>query len=94
MPELPTIAEAGVPGYEATNATGVLVPAGTPREIAVKLHQEITRILNMPEIQEQLRALGAERVGSTPEQFGEYIRAEVAKWAQVVKAIGMKPQTF
>jgi len=94
MPELPTIAEAGLPGYEATNATGVLAPAGTPREIVHKLQQETARILNLPDIKQRLLTLGAEPVGSTPEQFGEFIRTELAKWAKVVKASGMELQTF
>ena len=94
MPELPTIAEAGLPGYESTNATGVLAPAGTPREIVAKLQQEIARVLNLPDIRERLLSLGAEPVGGTPEQFGEFIRTEIAKWAKVVKATGMELQTW
>lgn len=94
MPKLPTIAEAGLPGYEATNATGVLAPAGTPREIVAKLQQEIARILNMPDIRERLLVSGSEPVGSTPEQFGDYIRTEIAKWAKVVKATGMELQAW
>lgn len=94
MPELPTIAEAGLPRYESTNATGVLAPAGTPREIVTKIQQEIARILNMPDIRERLLVSGSEPVGSTPEQFGEYIRTEVAKWAKVMKASSMELQTW
>ncbi|MBI4190482.1 MAG: tripartite tricarboxylate transporter substrate binding protein [Betaproteobacteria bacterium] len=94
MPELPTIAEAGLSGFEATNPTGVLAPVATPREIVAKLQQEIARIVNMPDIRERLLGLGAEPVGSTPEQFGEYIRTEIAKWAKVVKAAGLELQTF
>jgi tripartite-type tricarboxylate transporter receptor subunit TctC len=94
LPDVPTIAEAGLPGYEATNATGVLAPAGTPREIVVKLQQEIARILKLPDVRERLINLGTEPVGGTPEQFGEYIRGEIAKWAKVVKATGMELQTW
>jgi tripartite-type tricarboxylate transporter receptor subunit TctC len=94
LPDVPTIAEAGLPGYEATNATGVLAPAGTPREIVVKLQQEIARILKLPDVRERLISLGTEPVGGTPEQFGEYIRGEIAKWAKVVKATGMELQTW
>jgi tripartite-type tricarboxylate transporter receptor subunit TctC len=94
LPDVPTIAEAGLPGYEATNATGVLAPAGTPREIVVKLQQEIARILKLPDVRERLISLGTEPVGSTPEQFGEYIRGEIVKWAKVVKATGMELQTW
>jgi tripartite-type tricarboxylate transporter receptor subunit TctC len=94
LPDVPTVAESGLPGYEATNATGVLAPAGTPREIVVKLQQEIARILKMPEIRDRLVGLGTEPVASTSEQFGEYIKAEIAKWAKVVKATGMELQTW
>jgi tripartite-type tricarboxylate transporter receptor subunit TctC len=94
LPDVPTVAEAGLPGYEATNATGVLAPAGTPREIVVKLQQEIARILKMPDVRERLVGLGTEPVGGTPEQFADYIRDEIAKWAKVVKATGMELQTW
>jgi tripartite-type tricarboxylate transporter receptor subunit TctC len=94
LPNVPTVAEAGLPGYEATNATGVLAPAGTPREIVVKLQQEIARILKLPDVRERLISLGTEPVGSTSEQFGEYIRGEIVKWAKVVKATGMELQTW
>jgi len=94
MPELPTIAEAALPGYEVTNAYGVLAPAGTPREIVVKLQQEIARILNLPDVRERLSGLGAEPVGSTPDQFAAYLRSEIAKWAKVVKATGMELQPW
>ena len=94
MPELPTIAEAGLPGFEVTNAYGVIAPAGTPREVVVKLQQEIARILQLADVRERLQGLGAEPVGSTPEQLGEHIRAEIAKWAKVVKATGIEPQSW
>jgi tripartite-type tricarboxylate transporter receptor subunit TctC len=94
MPELPTVAEAALPGYEVTNATGMLAPAGTPREIVVKLQQEIGRIVKLPDIRERLIGLGVEPVGNTPEEFGEYIRSEIAKWARVVKAAGIVPQPW
>jgi tripartite-type tricarboxylate transporter receptor subunit TctC len=94
MPELPTIAEAGLPGFEVVNAYGVLAPAGTPREIVVKLQQEIARILDLPDVRERLMGLGAEPVGSTPEQFGAYLRAETAKWANVVKTTGIELQSW
>jgi tripartite-type tricarboxylate transporter receptor subunit TctC len=93
MPDLPTIAEAGVPGYDAPNSVGVLAPAGTPREIVAKLQQEIARILAIGEIQDRLLAAGIEPSSMKPEQFTEYIRAEVAKWTKVVKAAGIEPQS-
>ena len=94
LPELPTVAEAGLPGFEVVNAYGVLAPAGTPSEIVLKLQQEIARILNLPDVKERLMGLGAEPVGSTPAQFGSYLRAEVAKWAKVVKATGIELQPW
>jgi len=94
MPELPTIAEAGVPGYEVVNAYGVMAPAGTPREIVVKLQQEIARILNLPDVRERLMGLGAEPVGSTPETFSAYLQTETAKWSKVVKATGVELQPW
>jgi len=89
-PEVPTLAEAGLPGFEAVAWFGVLAPAGTPRDIVVKLSQEIARIVRTPEMQERLRLEGAEAVGSTPEQFAETIRRDIAKWAAVVKASGAR----
>ena len=94
LPQVPTIAEAGLPGYEVVNAYGVLAPAGTPREIVVKLQQEIARVLNLPDVRERLMAVGAEPVGSTPEQFGSFLRSEITKWAAVVKATGIELQPW
>lgn len=85
LPEIPTVAEAGVQGYESTNSVGVLAPAGSPREIVNKLNQEIVRVLNLPDVRDRLHSLGSELVGSTPEQFGEFIRSEIVKWARVVQ---------
>jgi tripartite-type tricarboxylate transporter receptor subunit TctC len=94
LPDLPTIAEAGVPGYDAPNSVGVLAPAGTPREIVVKLQQEIARILAIREVQDRLLTAGIEPSSMKPEQFTEHIRAEVAKWTKVVKAAGLEPQSY
>lgn len=85
LPAIPTVAEAGVPGYESTNSVGVLAPAGSPRDIVNKLNQEIVRALNLPDVRDRLHSLGSELVGSTPEQFGEFIRNEIVKWARVVQ---------
>jgi tripartite-type tricarboxylate transporter receptor subunit TctC len=84
-PEIPTIAEAGVPGYEATQWFGVLAPAGTPRDIVNLIQSEIGRVLQQPDMKTRLSTDGAEPVGSTPEEFAAFIRAETAKWAKVVK---------
>ncbi len=90
MPELPTIAEAGLPGYEAASWFGLLAPAGTPREIVTKLNHTIVESLKTPEMKERLSSQGAEPVGDSPEEFAAYIRSEIAKWAKVVKASGAK----
>ncbi len=92
MPQVPTIAEGGLKGYETGTWHGVLVPAATPRDIALQLSTEIVRILNMPEVREKLVAQGLDPVGDTPEQFGAYIRTEIAKWAKVVAASGARPE--
>lgn len=89
-PELPTIAESGVPGFEYTAWVGIMAPAGIPREIVARLNTEITRILNLPEIKDRLLALGFEAAPSTPEQFATHIKAEIAKWEKVVKASGAR----
>ena len=88
-PEIPTIAEAGVPGYEAVQWYGVLAPANTPRAIVPRLHTDIAKVLQQPNVRELLGKDGAEPVGSTPEQFAAFIKSETAKWAKVVKDAGI-----
>jgi tripartite-type tricarboxylate transporter receptor subunit TctC len=88
-PEIPTIAEAGVPGYEATQWFGVLAPAGAPRDIVNLIQSEIGRVLQQPDIKMRLSTDGAEPVGSTPDDFAAFIRTETAKWAKVVKDAGV-----
>ena len=90
-PELPTIAEAGVPGYQATAWYGVLVAAGTPRDIVNKLNADITRVLNLPDIRDRLFGQGVEIVGSSPEQLAEHLRSETARWSTAVRQSGAKP---
>lgn len=90
MPDLPTVAEAGVPGFEASSWFGVFAPAGTPKEIVDKLQAEIARILKTPEMTERLAQQGAVAVGNTSEEFAAYVQAELTKWAGVVKASGAK----
>src|ERR1019366_469550 len=91
-PEIPTIAESGLPGYESVQWFGLLAPAGTPREIIARLHKESIAILRMPENIARLAADGAEVTTSSPEEFAAFIRAENAKWAKVVKAAGIQPE--
>jgi len=81
----PTIAEAGVPGFEATTWHGVFVPAGTPAAIVGKLNAEINRILQMPDIRDKLAGMGAEIVGGTSQEFADHIQREIVKWAKVIK---------
>jgi tripartite-type tricarboxylate transporter receptor subunit TctC len=88
LPDVPTINESGVPGFDASSWFGVLAPAGTPKEIVDRLHDEIVKALRTPRLKANLQGQGAEPVGNTPEQFAEHIRAEIAKWAKVVKQSG------
>jgi len=92
LPDVPTIAEAGVPGYESVQWFGMLVPAGTPRPVIERLHQEITRSLRAPDMKERLTSLGLNAVGSTPEAFGTYMKSETEKWAKVIKTMGIKTE--
>ena len=89
FPNIPTLAEAGVPGYSFTNWYGMLVTGGSPRTSITKLHGEVARILNLPEIRERLASEGAEVVASTPEQFTAFLKTEMAKAAKIVAASGM-----
>jgi tripartite-type tricarboxylate transporter receptor subunit TctC len=89
-PEVPTMAEAGLTGYELGSWHGVFAPAGTPKEIVAKLNAAIVKILQMPEVRQQLQALGIEPIGSSVESFNAFVKAEVPKWAVVVKESGAK----
>ena len=90
LPDTPTIAEAGVPGFEVSSWQGVFVPAGTPTDIVTKLNAEIVRIIGLPDIQRRLADIGADTVGNTPDQFIAFIKTELDKWQKVVKASGAK----
>ena len=90
MPEVPTIAESGVPGYEAVLWLGIVVPAGTPREIVARLNREITQVLNQPEVQKGFARIGTDVVATDPVKFSGLIRSEVEKWAKVVKETGVQ----
>ncbi len=92
LPDLPTIAEAGVKGYEVSTWYGVLAPARTSRAIVTKLHGEIVKLLAVADTKEKLLAQGFEPIGSTPEEFGAYIKSEIAKWAKVIKTAKIKAE--
>src|SRR4051812_4322003 len=92
LPEVPTIAEAGVPGYDATIWLGIMAPAGTPQPIVDKLNAEITKAVSRPEVQQAWEKQGAVPMVMTPAQFGQYLRDDIEKWAKVVKASGAKIQ--
>jgi tripartite-type tricarboxylate transporter receptor subunit TctC len=90
LPDLPTMQEAGVQGYEATAWFGILVPHGTPRDAIMRINGEVNKALGQPDVVEKLKQQGALARPWTPEQFGAFIHDEIAKWAKVVKASGAK----
>jgi tripartite-type tricarboxylate transporter receptor subunit TctC len=91
LPEVPTIAESGLPGFRAATWFGVLAPAGTPKEIVARLNAELAKALASPELIDHLRTEGADVVGGSPEQFGAFLKSEVERWGPVVRAAGIKP---
>ena len=92
LPELPSIAEAGVPGYESTTWFGPLAPAKTPKDIIVKINTQLMQTLQSPDVRERFAAEGIEALGGTPDQFAEYIRSEIARWGRVIKEAGVRPE--
>jgi tripartite-type tricarboxylate transporter receptor subunit TctC len=92
LPDVPTVSEAGVNGYEASQWYGVLAPVQTPKEIITRLHAELIRILQAPDMKERLIADGTDPVGSSPEEFARYLRDEITKWAKVAREAGIKPE--
>jgi tripartite-type tricarboxylate transporter receptor subunit TctC len=91
-PEIPTVAESGLPGFESVQWYGMLAPAKTPKEIITRLHLEVTRILQQPETRERFAGDGADPVGNTPDEFARFIQSELVKWAKVARAAGIKPE--
>ena len=92
VPDLPTVAEAGVPGYEVSVWFGIAAPGGTPPAIVDKLHDEIVRTLNLPEVKDKFSAQGVDVVGSTPAQFATHLKEQSVLWAKVVKDAGVTPE--
>ena len=90
VPNVPTVAESGLPGFEALQWFGIFVPAGTSKDVIARLNAEIVKALKLPDVRERLTSLGAEIVGGTPEQFAAFQKTDTAKWAKVVKESGAK----
>jgi tripartite-type tricarboxylate transporter receptor subunit TctC len=90
FPDVPAIAEAGVPGYETLQWSGILAPARTPRAIVLQLNTEIDRLLKRDDVRQALTRLGVEPAGGSPEQFGAYLRAEIPRWARLIKEAGLR----
>jgi tripartite-type tricarboxylate transporter receptor subunit TctC len=91
-PEIPTVAEAGLPGFESVQWYGLLAPANTPKDIVNRLHGEMVKILQQPEIRQRFAGDGADPVGNTPDQFAAYIKTELTKWAKVARDAGIKQE--
>lgn len=92
VPDIPTVAEGGLPGYESVQWYAVLAPAQTPRNIIAKLHTELVQVLHSPEIKQRFAADAAETVGNTPEEFARHIRSELDKWEKVAREAGIQPE--
>jgi tripartite-type tricarboxylate transporter receptor subunit TctC len=92
LPDVPTLAQAGLPGVEASVWNGFLVPSGTPKPVIEKLNQELSRTFDATDVRQQIAESGSQIVGGRPEQFGAFIRQEIAKWGKVIKGAGIKPQ--
>ena len=90
LPDLPTVSESGVQGYDVTSWNGMLAPAGTPADVVKRLNAEFNKIISEPEMRKRMIANGYEPIGGPPEKFGEHIRAELAKWAPVVKRANVR----
>jgi tripartite-type tricarboxylate transporter receptor subunit TctC len=90
IPQVPTIAESGLPGFEVVGWYGVLAPAHTPKAVVDRLHRELLKILQTPEIRDRLMSEGAEPVGNSPAEFTEFLKTDIARWAKVIKQAGAK----
>jgi tripartite-type tricarboxylate transporter receptor subunit TctC len=92
MPDLPTIAESALPGYDFASWYGLMVPTGTAAQVIAKLHVETVKALKLPDLRQRLASEGCEAVGSTPEQLAAYLKLEMTRWAKIVKASGMQAE--
>ena len=92
LPDVPTIAEAGVPGYQATIWTGLLGPAKLPPALVQRLNREVVRIVQAQEFKDRLLSMGSDAAGTAPEEFGKFIEAEMNKWGKIARAAGLKPE--
>jgi len=91
LPDVPTIAELGFPGYEISSWQGVFAPAGTPKDVVVKINGELVRMLNVPDVRRRISQEGADPVGSTPDAFANRVKNEITKWTKVIKTSGIQP---
>ena len=90
MPEVPTVAESGLPGYEANGFWALLAPVATPADVVSRLNRESIRVLALPDVKERLAAQGLEAVANTPEKAADYMKAEIKKWSKVVRDLGLR----
>jgi len=92
LPNVPTMAEAGVRAYSLTNWFGLLAPAGTPKDVVTKVHSDVVKVLSDPELRKKIAEMGADVVGNSPEEFGAWMRAESAQWAEIIKSANIRPE--
>ena len=92
VPELPTISESGLPGYDASTWGGILAPAGTPKDVVARLNTAINAALKLEDVRARLTGAGIEIQGGTPEHFGNVIKSEIDKWGRIVKEAGIQPE--
>jgi tripartite-type tricarboxylate transporter receptor subunit TctC len=93
LPDLPTVAESGLPGFEAISWFGLMAPAGTPAAIVDKASKQAAQIVAAPDVRERLAALGLDTTSDAPQAFGEIIKSDIAKWAKVIKEANIKTET-
>ena len=92
LPNVPTMAEVGVVAYSLTNWFGLLAPAGTPKDVLAKVHADVVKVLAEPELRKKIAEMGADVVGNSPEEFGAWMRAESAQWAEIIKSANIRPE--